>query len=265
MKIVLIYFCLAGFMTFRINAQIAGLSSSKLASVNSGVVGTRTIEFEPSCYFLRSVNTWGENGKRVRKFPQNDSAQYFSSLGLRFTYGLAKPIEIGAFMPVDLSGISLATKFNFLRRQRVGLAFLAGMNLNKISGVVARNSTNTDKANCYVGGIAGSFSFSDKLSVDIDSQLQRYFDKNLTHYYDLFADMDIGYYLIEKIQCIMGFDYSYANQFDLPGSRTLIINPGFTNELAKSFITVISFPVTIYGKNSDAYAGVTFALTITLQ
>ena len=264
MKKIVFLACLISAVVWQINAQVGGLSASKLATLNTDYVPSRKIEFEPSCYFLRSANSWNENGGKTNKFQNSDSTEYFSSAGLRFTYGLLKHGEVGGFVPMDMSAVSLGAKINLLEKDDYGIAVVAGINLNKTSGLFPRNSANPDEANLYAGGLVGTYNFSEKFSLDADLQLQRSFDKKLSNYNDLFADADIGYFVVEGLQLVLGMNYNYS-RVDDQTSQALIINPGFTNEWAKTFIAVLSFPVTVYGKNTDSFAGVTFALTILLE
>ena len=265
MKRIVVFIGLGSAVLAQVNAQIGGLSASKLATINPDVVAARKIEFEPSFYIYRSVSTWSDSGKRIEKFITRDSAEYSSSVQMRFTYGLLDRAEIGASIPPDLSGISLGAKFSVLNANKTRLALMAGLNLNKTSGRIAKNSVNPEYANAYVGGLTGSFDIGEKLSTDFDLQYQGYMDKKLNKNTDLFADADIGYYVVENFQLITGFNYIYSKSNDPASAQTLIFNPGFTDGQAKNFILVISFPVTIYGKNSESFAGVTFALTIMLE
>ncbi len=249
-------------------AQIGGLSASKLAALNTETVPQFTIEFEPSFNFGYAKNRWNIYGHVEPMFKKNDSLETHSEMDFRFTYGITSKWEMGFSLPSDASYLSFGSKFRFWEMKNISLALLNGFNLllgnHRYCTKYAQNNSTSYAINPLLG-LAISYRFSRRFSVDINPVFQSHFDPNAAHFgrhLDSFINADFGYYLWPKFQTILGIYYFTMNTPSRSHKQKLSLNPGFTLEKAKHFILVLNFPVDIWGINSDRQAGCGFALTI---
>ncbi len=252
-----------------LNAQIGGLSASKLAVINTETVPRFTIEFEPSFFFGYSSRYWDHAGQSKSLFKNTDSLQVNSEMDFRFTYGLTEHWEAGFTLPSDVAFINVGSKYRFLEKEKYSLAILNGINLplgNHVYHITnRRHSRNEYDANLLLG-LATTYQFNKKFSVDLNSVFQGHLNRGFSHvaeHADVFFNTDFGYYFIEGLQGIIGFYFSRTRDGLYSGNaKKLTINPGFTVEKARHFIAVMNFPIDVWGRNSESRAGVGFALTI---
>ena len=248
-------------------AQIGGLSASKLSALNTETVPQFTIEFEPSFVFGYANRYWNRSGKSRPLFKNNDSLRVHSEMDFRFTYGLTPQWEAGFTLPTDVSYLSFGSKYRFFEKRNYSLAVLNGLNLplgNHIYSAIYRHNKCSEYDINLLAGMAATYQFNQRFSVDFNSIVQGHLDRGFTHlanHIDLFLNTDFGYYLWQKFQGIIGFYYART----APSRQTLTINPGFTIEKAKHFIMVLNFPYDAWGKNCEKQIGFSFALTIALD
>ena len=248
-------------------SQIGGLSVSKLSALNTETVLQFTIEFEPSFIFSYANRYWDNFAKSNSLFKNNDSLQVNSEIDFRFTYGLTPRWEAGFTLPTDVSYLSFGSKYRFSEKENYALAILNGFNLplgNHTYHATYRHDTRSEYDVNLLLGMAASYQFNQRLSVDINPVIQGHLDRGFTHLgrrTDVFVNTDFGYYIWQGFQAIIGFYYSKTDA----SRQTLTINPGFTVEKAKHFIVVLNFPYDAWGKNSEKQFGFGFALTIALD
>ena len=248
-------------------AQIGGLSASKLSALNTETVPQFTIEFEPSFVFGYANRYWNRSGTSRPLFKNNDSLRVNSEMDFRFTYGLTPQWEAGFTLPTNVSYLSFGSKYRFFEKRNYSLAVLNGLNLplgNHIYSAIYRHNKCSEYDINLLAGMAATYQINPRFSVDFNSIVQGHLDRGFTHlanHIDLFFNTDFGYYLWPAFQGIIGFYYART----APSRQTLTINPGFTIEKAKHFIMVLNFPYDAWGKNCEKQIGFGFALTITLD
>jgi len=257
--IVLLFFIPLTLNTF---AQVGGLSASKLATLNAETVKKNTIEFEPSFGFYNSRYHWDNSSKLHSNFINNDSATVSSSVMFRFSYGLTNNIEIGVSICDNISNANWGIKYNFFSKNKSSAAFILGANTPLGNRNVDLQTKSNE--NSIATGIIFSQNINKKLSLDVNTQYQHHFfiQKN-NHLQDYFINFDLGYYIIDKIQLVSGFNYMFSD--GLLTKNSLVFNPGITIEKAKNFILVMQLPYTIYGRNSQKSLGFGLALTIFIE
>ena len=89
------------------------------------------------------------------------------------------------------------------------------------------------------------------------------FKENAHYQQDYFINTDLGYYIINKIQLVSGFNFSFTDG-DITQYQ-LIFNPGVTIEKANNFILVMQLPYAVSGKNTYQSSGFGMALTIMID
>jgi len=89
------------------------------------------------------------------------------------------------------------------------------------------------------------------------------FKENAHYQQDYFINTDLGYYIINKIQLVSGFNFSFTDG-DITQYQ-LIFNPGVTIEKANNFILVMQLPYAVSGKNAYQSSGFGMALTIMID
>jgi hypothetical protein len=228
------------------NAQIGGISASKLATYCTSTVPENTIEFEPSFSISKQIGYWLQN-HRLNSY----DSSFNNEFDFRFTYGINKKIETGIILPNNVSSLNWAIKYRPIEKNFFSLAFIYGINFD------------FTKKNCLSQtgiGIISTLQYNKNLSTDIDIQIA----KNLySDSYDFFFNMDNGIY-IGNIQYICGINYMKTMKKHIE-IENLFLNPGLTIEPAKNFLMVISTPISIFGKNYEQTISFSFALTISID
>ena len=243
-------------------SQIGGLSASKLYTLNTETVQKNAIEFEPSFGFYNSKYYWDNDSKLQENFIGGDSSIVSTSMCFRFTYGVGDKIEAGVSISDNVTFANWGIKYNFFTKNKTQLAFIAGLNTPLGNRNVDLQNKSTE--NSIATGLVLTQKFNDKFSIDANAQYQKHlFVQANNHLQDYFLNLDLGYYIIEKIQIVSGFNFSFSD-----GTITencLIFNPGVTIEKAKNFILVMQLPYTVFGKNTQKSLGFGMALTISIK
>jgi len=248
-------------------AQVGGLSASKLGTLCTAPVPEGTIEFEPFFGYATSTNLFDSNGDLQPLFSTSDSTMRFAGSGFRFSYGLMKNLEVGVSLPIDVSEVNFGAKYKLPFEGNLTIGLLAGYNKvlgNRIS--VCRDAI-CKATPAYVGGIIMTYEFSDKLSIDFDAQYHKHKKTTVDgHTQGFNVNSDIGYYLMEKVNFIIGLNYAYQTyNTNLDDSYLLTLNTGVAIEKAENFILVINAPFDLLGKNEYQTTGFGLALTIILD
>lgn len=252
----------------QVSAQaIGGLSASKLNTLTAQEVGQGNIEFEPYFGYAATRHYFDHNRKVHKLFMNNDSIQKFSAFGFRFTYGIMKNMEIGISLPVDVSEVKFGLKYQLPRLGKLQWALLAGYNNITGNQAYSRRNACHESTPSVIGGLILSYPISKKWSIDFDAQYQKHTASTIdNHSQGLYLNSDVGYYLLENINFIVGLNYNCQN-FDTAenNSELFTINTGVAIERAKNFILVINAPFDIMGKNEYRTKGFGMALTILLD
>lgn len=249
-----------------INAQVSGISASKLATINAIPVTKNNIEFEPAVQFNYASKRYNELGKLVNIYPNNDSIDISSCLNFRSTYGVNERWEIGMMVPSDVSGFSLGTKYLIASFHNISMSGLAGLNTTTNS-VICKINPEYDNAFKLAGGMAITWQLSDVFSIDMDNQFQKAMNTTKEkHQFDYFFNIDAGYFVNKYLQPVIAMNY-YRSEFQEStlNSEIMIINLGITIEPAERFLMVINTPISVLGKNHSVINGFGFALTIMLN
>jgi len=248
--------------TINLKAQVGGISASKLTTICTETVSANNIEFEPSFYFNSSSMAWNDAGKKQSIFSDADSSQIKSGFAFRFSYGLTKNLETGVTVSNNMAMANWGFKYHFFNKKKTSLALIGGINTPLGNRTTDKNNKSTE--NVLAGGLVITHHFSEKFGMDADIQYQRHlFEQAGHHHQDFFFNTDLGYYIIDKIQLVSGFNFSSTD-----GNITqyqLTFNPGITVEKADNFILVMQFPYTVLGKNTYQSFGFGMALTIMID
>lgn len=258
---------LASIISIGVYSQVGGLSASKLGTLCTAPVPEGTIEFEPFFGYALSSNQFDSDGKVQDLYSTSDSTMSFAGSGFRFSYGLMKNLEVGITVPIDVSAVSFGAKYKLPMEGKLTMGLLAGYNTVIGNQVYDRRSSIYEETPAFVGGFIMTYDFSDKFSIDFDAQYQKHTYETLGgHSNGVFLNSDIGYYLMEKVNFIVGLNYNYKifdNSDD--DSYLLTINTGIAIERAENFILVLNAPFDLMGKNEYRTKGFGLALTIMLD
>ena len=250
-----------------LTAQVAGLSASKLSTIDAVTVSKHNLEAEPSFGYLFSRKAFDNEGKLYSYSPDGDSAIILKDLFFRFTYGAGERLEIGTFITANLSSISFGAKYRFIEHKKFMAAALLGLNFSNSSNFGIRKTGFLGKFIGVATGVALTENFTDRLSLDIETQFQHAFcyDGPLLNSY--FLDSDLGYYVFNHtLQLIGGISWQYNHSLnDTPDSYRFSFHPGVTIETGKSFIIVFDTPIDLAGKNAGRFSGFSFAFTLTIR
>lgn len=252
--------------SLKINAQVSGLSNSKLGVYNAGVISNHNVEFEPAFFHIVSKKTWDENGHLNDGYGSSDSAFHSTGLNFRFTYGLWDKLEIGTSISTDLQMSNWGLKYLVFSKNKIGLAILAGANIPFGNKVVDKSVRLADNITSVGGGGVITAQFSDKLSVDFAAQYMAFIQTTSEkHHGSYYINSEVGYYILNgKLQLIAGMGYQHSG-FDTFTSSTLTFYPGVTIETGNNYVIVIGAPFDIYGRNSTRNNSFAVALTLTFN
>lgn len=253
--------------SFNLTAQIGGLAASKLGTLCTSTVQSGAIEFEPFFGYTKSNHVFDENGNRQLLFATSDSTMIFSNIGFRFSYGVMENLEIGVTAPVDISELRFGAKYKLPFEGKLTAGLLAGYNAIIGNQIYVRQHAAHEVSPSIMGGIVMTYELTEKLSVDFDAQYQKHTQKNtLGHSQGFYINTDIGYYLLEKVNFIMGLNYTFqAYEDHNDNSHLLTLNTGIAIEKAEHFILVLNAPFDLFGKNEYQTHGFGLALTIMLD
>ena len=110
MNIKVIIFILAVFICHSLTAQIGGISTTKINTIDVAPIPFQTIEFEPTFGSCRSSSFWDTQGNRIRV----DSTTVSSNLSWRVTYGLSEKTEVGLTTTSNINGLSIGRVRNIV-------------------------------------------------------------------------------------------------------------------------------------------------------
>ncbi len=247
-------------------AQVGGISGSKLDAYCVDVVDHKKIEFEPGFFHFSSNQSWNNDGYLDDIYSSPDSLIHNTGMNFRFTYGLWDKLEIGGSVSTDLQVSHWGLRYVLYQKKKIGVALIAGANIPFGNKVVDKSVRLADNIASIGGGGVFSAQFSENLSFDFNAQYMAFIqttnDNNKGSYY---LNADIGYYLFKhQLQLIAGLGYQQSN-FDQFTSSTLTVYPGVTIETGNNYIIVIAVPFDIYGTNANKNVGLMFALTLTFD
>ncbi|MBN1250763.1 MAG: hypothetical protein JXR51_08150 [Bacteroidales bacterium] len=248
-------------------SQVGGLSASKLGTICTETVPKNTIEFEPFFSYASSTHFFDNEGNMEDLFSTDDSTQFFSASGLRFSYGLFENFELGVSLPVDMSTISFGAKYKLPFGEKITSGVFLGYNTIIGNAVYVRRNSAQESTAAMVGGLILTFNFSEKLSCDFNAQYQRHINTTVAgHKQGMFLSTDFGYYLIDNVNFILGMNY-FFKEYDTfeNNSHLFTLNPGIAIEKAENFILVLNAPIDLFGKNEYQVFGFGLALTIMIN
>jgi len=248
-------------------AQVGGLSASKLGTLCTATVPEGTIEFEPFFSYATSTNFFDSNGDIQALFSTSDSTLKFSGSGFRFTYGLMKDLEVGVSLPVDVSKVSFGAKYKLPIEGKLTMGLLAGYTTLIGNQAYDRRDAIHEETPAFVGGFIMTYEFNDKFSIDFDAQYQKHTLITLDgHRHGFYLNSDLGYYLMDRVNFIVGLNYGYkVFEASIDNSHLLTLNSGIAIEKAENFILVLNTPIDLIGKNEYQTTGFGLALTILLD
>lgn len=255
------------FLSVSAYSQVAGLSASKLGTLCTAPVPEGTIEFEPFFGYSITSDYFDSNGDLQPLFSTSDSTMKFSGSGFRFSYGLMKNLEIGVSLPIDVSVVSFGAKYKLPLEGNFTMGLLGGYTTLIGNQVYVRRSAIHEMTPSFVGGIIMTYEFNENLSIDFDAQYQKHtLETSDGHTHGFYLNSDIGYYLMDRVNFIVGLNYGYkVFNASIDNSSLLTLNTGIAIEKAKHFILVLNAPFDLFGKNEYQTKGFGLALTIILD
>jgi hypothetical protein len=249
------------FSSIALNAQIGGVSGSKLGSFCADVVDHKRLEFEPGLYSLWSNSYWDSNKDQHSYFASPDSFLVDKGMYIRLTYGLWDKLEIGGAICNDLVSWNLGAKYLFLRKKSIEVAALAGLNA-PISFKGLNKNSSSEMLTTYGAGLISTIQLTEGLSMDFTAQYllpmgEPQWKQNSEQYYHV----DFGYYVNNnQLQLIAGVNYSRSHS-NAVLSEMISTCHGCTIENDK-YILVVCINRDVLGRNTDKKTGGLLALTL---
>jgi hypothetical protein len=248
------------------NAQIGGLSASKISSFSVGTVPSHKIEFEPSFTHLKSKYYWDNDNNKQSIFSTSDSVRNISAMSFRFSYGITNKLEFGVSVSPDVSISNWGLRYVILNNNKLGIAAITGMNIPLGNQTIDKKVRLAENLLSIGFGGVMSYNFSDNFSTDLTAQYRFRLEESTQHDKNAaFLNLDFGYYILKhKLQLASGFSYRMV-QDDNGNHNVFSILPGVTIETGETFIIVLYAPFDVIGKNEVVNHGFGFALTVLLN
>ncbi len=248
-------------------AQIGGISASKVAAFCVDPIDNHEVEFEPSYGIQTSHSYWNEDGKEQDLYDSTDSVELSSGLMWRISYGLLDDkMEVGISFSPDLSSFNWGAKMTVWQQEKTAISLMAGLFTPMGSRVFDRSAPSPDDVSSYGLGIINSWIFSESFSLDVNIQYQDYFQQadGLSEW-DYFFNAEVGKYIMDnQLLLIGGFGYQQYN-FQEGNQQKWTFYPGVSIEFAENFLVVFNGAFDFTGKNISRTNGFGMALTTFLK
>ncbi|MFA7229190.1 MAG: hypothetical protein WC061_09150 [Melioribacteraceae bacterium] len=237
------------------NAQVCGISASKLNVPDASVISIETFEFEPSINVFHSSSQFGEDGKTEPLGGKSVS----SDLLFRVTASVSERLEIGTAFSRALEQIDVGSKLLVFNSEKIKLAAIAGLSIPAGNKFISDLS---DEQETYFGGTLGgiaSFEAGTSSSVDASVSFSHYTGNRLNK--RIWCGLSYGTYVSQNLQLIgeLGgfylFDKNYSeSKFNCAG--------GFSYKVTSGLILVMGFQYDLFGRNTWKGAGYQTAFTM---
>jgi len=238
------------FTFFCSNAQIGGVYMTKYSAYSAYSVSKHSVDLETSFNFSKVTAEWDSYGVK-----QNIAPFFSNDIGFSAIYGISNKFESGIYIPSDVSGLSWGAKYRLIEGNVFSFATIAGVNLDF--------STKNAFSDAGLGTVF-TFDLSENFSTDVDFQFMSNFSDIKNNFnYGFYANLNSSYYL-SFIQCIFGLNF-YQTQYDNLVSQNLIFSPAFGVEPSEKYFILISFPISVYGKNDLKTVGFSFTIGFYLE
>jgi len=240
-----------------LQAQLQGLSASKLSTLNVTCVAKHQAEFEPtfsSSYTKQNVAGLGE------------TLTVSSSLNWRITLGLLDKLELGLNFPSDVSTGSLSLKAEVYNKGALQLGVMGGITspLDNRTYLPSRRTIND--VTTYGLGIIGSIAIDSVTSIDLNVQLADYFgevpfnpitgdDATSQSFY---FNANVGTYVTDKILLLAGGGYQTFQDY---WNANLFVEYGFALEWNPRYIFVVSGFNSVWTNNTLKSSGFNLSFT----
>lgn len=248
-------------------AQITGISASKLSAINAFPMPQRVAEFEPTFGLCRTSGGWDEGG-----FMGSDTISVSGNINWRLSYGLLDNFEIGFNVLSDASFGNFTMKSKVLERGDFALGVIGGLGMPLGDRTYAHSDPSINDVSNYGLGLAMSYEMDSLTSVDFSVQYQDYFrDVFQTTIIDpipgpfpfpmqirtdrltgstIFLNADMGSYVIaDSMLTVLGVGYQ-STVIDEFWSANLFLEAGVSLEFISSYAVVLAMTHSVWGRNS---------------
>ena len=244
-----------------LNAQINGISASKITAFSYDPIDKGTIEFEPNFATALSSSLWTDSGERIAL----DSTIVTSSLGWRIAYGVNEKLEVAMFALSNLENISFASKMILLEQDKLGLAAMIGLNIPLGERTFLKNQPTFENGSTFGIGMISTHTINEKWSVDVNVQYQNNFRKVDDLEQDkFFINVDVGLVEFdEKVTFVLGGGYFVFLSQDNNYVFNLI--PGIAWDAGERFSFALNSSHDLFGRNNERVHGYNLAITTTFD
>jgi len=255
------------FMTSYCQAQIGGISASKVAAFCVDPIDNHQVEFEPSYTIQSASYYWDENGDQQSIFNSSDSVEISSSLMWRISYGLLDDkMEVGISFSPDLSSFNWGAKATVWQQEKTSISLMTGLFTPLGNRIIDKSDRTPDDVMSYGFGVINSWVFTETFSLDVNIQYQDYLQNTEgISDIDYFFNIEAGKYVMKnRLLLIGGFGYQHYN-FEENDQHKWTFYPGVSIEFAENFLVVFNGAFDFRGKNMAKTSGFGMALTTFLN
>lgn len=247
-----------------IQAQVGGLSLSKIGTTDANTLLRNTLQIESAINVYRIKKYFTESGRKLDVFPARDSVMIESDLRYRLTFGLFDRLEIGMSAPYDITNLSMGLAYQILNAHSARISAIAGINTNTKQEHYHVTNKLYSEASAVAVGFACTFIMLEDFSIDISNEYQLSLEETIDeHKIDYFLDFDMGYFLLPVLQTCAGGSLFYSSFENKDMDRCSGgINLGFTFEPTEKINFKLNSPLTLLGKNMKVQRGFGFALRV---
>lgn len=238
-------------------AQVAGISASKLNTINAEPISKGALELEPTFSSSRSSAVWGVDG-----LDELGNTSVSSSICWRVTHGISDGIEVGLSIPSDFSSGSLGLKTILSAKDIFSLGAMIGISTPFGNRNFNQDNRAADDLTSYGIGLIGSWIFSSVSSLDANIQYQDYFNTvGAESPSGILYNVDYGHYIAGgKFQLFVGAGYQTASA-DGFSANVFSLFPGISVETSDKYMLVLNTQHDLFGKNAEKTIGLNLAVT----
>jgi len=262
----------------QLSSQAAGVAGTKLYTLNTVPIPTRTLEFEPTFNVFRSNGSWTRNS-----FVDSDTVEISSNLSWRMAYGLSEKIELGANFQSDTELANFDLKYQIADRGAIKFGAVGGFTFPLGNRTYSKDNPSIDDVSNYYVGLVASFDLDSISSIDLNFQMVDYFrdvyeaapaspnpfptpipnplDPVRLTGTTYFLNAELGsYFLHDGIQTIAGAGY-YTTTLDDRWEAAFYPALAIAFEMYENYVIVLGGSYNIWGKNQPQTLSLALTLT----
>jgi len=225
------------------NAQISGISNTKLLVPNAATLNKGHFDFELSFSVFSANSHFNSDGD----LSNLSNSEIVSNVSFRITLGVMDNLELGTAFSTGMEDVFIGSKFTAFKNDNTALAVIAGGSLPAGNFSETEPTENYVSKYSYTTGAIISHKIANYLS--LDGVLSYSKINGSTDFNHLFSyGVSLGYFLAGTFQVITELN-GYTTFNGNFHSNKISITPGFTYQFSQYLLLVFGIQNDIWGNN----------------